>query len=238
MNIVIVVCVECNLMVKNEIVQKGFVCLLLVGFFVYLISQVVDIIVFKVELVLVGDDQLLMIEQINEIVYKMNSFIGELVLCYCKVLFSEVSCLLGVDGNVKMLKLLGNMLMLLVIEEEIYYVVSVMYIDLMYLRVSDLGYVEGNVVFIYFDVFYSDKVWVVEMKVYYQCGGLGDCQCKNELEICLQMLLVLICECRVIFIQDKGMLLELLCQGSECVYYFIQQMLYEVKCGLGLFVLF
>ena len=186
----------------------------------------------------VGDDQLPMIEQTNEIVHKMNSLTGEPVLRHCKALLSEVSRLPGVDGNAKMSKSLGNTLTLSATEEEIHHAVSAMYTDPTQLRVSDPGHVEGNVVFTYLDAFHSDKARVAEMKAHYQRGGLGDRQCKNELETCLQALLAPIRERRATYIQDKGMLLELLRQGSERAHQLTQQTLHEVKRGLGLPVLF
>ncbi len=85
----------------------------------------------------VGDDQLPMIEQTNEIVHKMNSLTGEPVLRHCKALLSEVSRLPGVDGNAKMSKSLGNTLTLSATEEEIHHAVSAMYTDPTHLRVSD-----------------------------------------------------------------------------------------------------
>ncbi|HBY1575293.1 TPA: tryptophan--tRNA ligase, partial [Klebsiella pneumoniae] len=120
----------------------------------------------------------------------------------------------------------------------IHHAVSAMYTDPTHLRVSDPGHVEGNVVFTYLDAFHSDKARVAEMKAHYQRGGLGDRQCKNELETCLQTLLAPIRERRATFIQDKGMLLELLRQGSERAHHLTQQTLHEVKRGLGLPVLF
>lgn len=238
MNIVTVARVERNPTVKNEIAQKGFARSLPVGFLAYPISQAADITAFKAELVPVGDDQLPMIEQTNEIVHKMNSLTGEPVLRHCKALLSEVSRLPGVDGNAKMSKSLGNTLTLSATEEEIHHAVSAMYTDPTHLRVSDPGHVEGNVVFTYLDAFHSDKARVAEMKAHYQRGGLGDRQCKNELETCLQTLLAPIRERRATFIQDKGMLLELLRQGSERAHHLTQQTLHEVKRGLGLPVLF
>ncbi len=264
MNIVTVARVERNPTVKNEIAQKGFARSLPVGFLAYPISQAADITAFKAELVPVGDDQLPMIEQTNEIVHKMNSLTGEPVgddqlpmieqtneivhkmnsltgepvLRHCKALLSEVSRLPGVDGNAKMSKSLGNTLTLSATEEEIHHAVSAMYTDPTHLRVSDPGHVEGNVVFTYLDAFHSDKARVAEMKTHYQRGGLGDRQCKNELETCLQTLLAPIRERRATFIQDKGMLLELLRQGSERAHHLTQQTLHEVKRGLGLPVLF
>ena len=238
MNIVTVARVERNPTVKNEIAQKGFSRSLPVGFLAYPISQAADITAFKAELVPVGDDQLPMIEQTNEIVHKMNSLTTTPILRHCKALLSDVSRLPGIDGNAKMSKSLGNTLTLSASEEEIHRAVSAMYTDPNHLRVADPGQVEGNVVFTYLDAFHADKAFVAEMKAHYRRGGLGDRQCKNALETCLQELLAPIRERRATYIQDKGMLLALLRRGSERAHELTQLTLHEVKRGLGLPVLF
>ena len=238
MNIVTVARVERNPTVKNEIAQKGFSRSLPVGFLAYPISQAADITAFKAELVPVGDDQLPMIEQTNEIVHKMNSLTTTPILQHCKALLSDVSRLPGIDGNAKMSKSLGNTLTLSASEEEIHRAVSAMYTDPNHLRVADPGQVEGNVVFTYLDAFHADKAFVAEMKAHYRRGGLGDRQCKNALETCLQELLAPIRERRATYIQDKGMLLTLLRRGSELAHELTQRTLHEVKRGLGLPVLF
>ncbi|HDS8777832.1 TPA: tryptophan--tRNA ligase [Klebsiella michiganensis] len=238
MNIVIVARVERNPTVKNEIAQKGFSRSLPVGFLAYPISQAADITAFKAELVPVGDDQLPMIEQTNEIVHKMNSLTTTPILRHCKALLSDVSRLPGIDGNAKMSKSLGNTLTLSASEEEIHRAVSAMYTDPNHLRVADPGQTEGNVVFTYLDAFHADKTFVAEMKAHYRRGGLGDRQCKNALETCLQELLAPIRERRATYIQDKGMLLALLRRGSERAHELTQRTLHEVKRGLGLPVLF
>ncbi|EPT3116993.1 tryptophan--tRNA ligase [Klebsiella michiganensis] len=238
MNIVTVARVERNPTVKNEIAQKGFSRSLPVGFLAYPISQAADITAFKAELVPVGDDQLPMIEQTNEIVHKMNSLTTTPILQHCKALLSDVSRLPGIDGNAKMSKSLGNTLTLSASEEEIHRAVSAMYTDPNHLRVADPGQTEGNVVFTYLDAFHADKTFVAEMKAHYRRGGLGDRQCKNALETCLQELLAPIRERRATYIQDKGMLLALLRRGSERAHELTQRTLHEVKRGLGLPVLF
>lgn len=238
MNIVTVARVERNPTVKNEIAQKGFSRSLPVGFLAYPISQAADITAFKAELVPVGDDQLPMIEQTNEIVHKMNSLTATPILQHCKALLSDVSRLPGIDGNAKMSKSLGNTLTLSASEEEIHRAVSTMYTDPNHLGVADPGQTEGNVVFTYLDAFHADKTFVAEMKAHYRRGGLGDRQCKNALETCLQELLAPIRERRATYIQDKGMLLALLRRGSERAHELTQRTLHEVKRGLGLPVLF
>ena len=234
MNIVTVARVERNPKVKNEIVQKGFARSLPVGFLVYPISQAADITAFKASQVPVGDDQLPMIEQTNEIVSKMNSLLPEPVLHHCKAMLSETSRLPGLDGNAKMSKSLGNTLLLSASEETIHRAVNAMYTDANHLKATDPGKIDGNMVFTYLDAFHSNKEKVAEMKAHYQQGGLGDRTCKNELEICLQELIAPMRERRSTYIKDKGMLIALLKKGSERAHDVTQKTLREIKQGLGL----
>ncbi|MRS13374.1 tryptophan--tRNA ligase [Enterobacteriaceae bacterium RIT691] len=238
MNIVTVSRVERNPTVKNEIQQKGFSRSLPAGFLVYPISQAADITAFGADRVPVGDDQLPMIEQTNEIVHKMNSLLPQPVLRHCQALLSPVGRLPGIDGSAKMSKTLGNTLALSASEEQIHKAVSAMYTDPGHLRISDPGKTEGNVVFTYLDAFHPDADKVTAMKAHYQQGGLGDRQCKTELEECLQTLLAPIRERRAKLIADKELLLELLREGSEKAHQHTQKTLHAVKRGLGLPVMF
>lgn len=238
MNIVTVSRAERNPTVKNEIQQKGFSRSLPAGFLVYPISQAADITAFGADLVPVGDDQLPMIEQTNEIVHKMNSLLPQPVLRHCQALLSPVGRLPGIDGSAKMSKTLGNTLALSASEEQIHKAVSAMYTDPGHLRISDPGKTEGNVVFTYLDAFHPDADKVAAMKAHYQQGGLGDRQCKTELETCLQELLAPIRERRHQLIGDKAMLLNVLRAGSEKAREKTQQTLVAVKRGLGLPVMF
>ncbi|MDN6549339.1 MAG: tryptophan--tRNA ligase [Enterobacterales bacterium] len=238
MNIVSVARVERNPTVKAEIAQKGFSRTLPTGFLVYPISQAADITAFKADRVPVGDDQLPMLEQTNEIVHKMNSLLPEPTLVPCQAMLSAVSRLPGIDGNAKMSKSLGNTLTLGASADDISKAVHAMYTDSNHLRVSDPGQIEGNVVFTYLDAFHPDTAQVAAMKEHYQRGGLGDRQCKQELEACLQALLEPIRERRLQFSADKAALMEILQAGTEKAREVTQQTLAEVKRGLGLPVMF
>lgn len=238
MNIVSVARVERNPTVKAEIAQKGFSRTLPTGFLVYPISQAADITAFKADRVPVGDDQLPMLEQTNEIVHKMNSLLPEPTLVPCQAMLSAVSRLPGIDGSAKMSKSLGNTLTLGASADDISRAVHAMYTDPNHLRVSDPGQIEGNVVFTYLDAFHPDAAQVAAMKEHYQRGGLGDRQCKQELEACLQALLEPIRERRLQFSADKAALIEILQAGTEKAREVTQQTLAEVKRGLGLPVMF
>lgn len=156
-----------------------------------------------------------MLEQTNEIVHKMNSLLPEPTLVPCQAMLGAVSRLPGIDGNAKMSKSLGNTLTLGASADDISKAVHAMYTDPNHLRVSDPGRIEGNVVFTYLDAFHPDAAQVATMKEHYQRGGLGDRQCKQELEACLQALLEPIRERRLQFSADKAALMEILQAGTE-----------------------
>ena len=182
LNLVTVSRLERNPTVKSEIEQKGFERSLPAGFLVYPVSQAADITAFAATHVPVGDDQLPMIEQTNEIVRSFNRIAGAPVLTECQALLGKVSRLPGIDGKAKMSKSLGNTITLGASEQEIQAAVMQMYTDPHHLRVSDPGQVEGNVVFSYLDAFGRDEALVAQLKQQYQQGGLGDMSIKRVLE--------------------------------------------------------
>jgi len=68
LNLVTVSRLQRNPTVKEEIKQKGFEASIPAGFFIYPVSQAADITFAKATKIPVGDDQLPMIEQTNEII--------------------------------------------------------------------------------------------------------------------------------------------------------------------------
>lgn len=239
LNLVTVARLERNPTVKSEIEQKGFARSLPAGFLVYPVSQAADITAFAATHVPVGDDQLPMIEQTNEIVRSFNRIVGDSVLVECQAMLSKVSRLPGIDGKAKMSKSLGNTITLGASEAEIHAAVMKMYTDPNHLRVSDPGQIEGNVVFSYLDAFGRDEAKVAQLKQQYQQGGLGDVAIKRLLESELQELLAPIRARRTAYLADKAELVRILREGTERANDVSQQVLARVKraLGLALFVL-
>ena len=191
MNLVTVSRLQRNPTVKSEIKQKDFNTSIPTGFFCYPISQAADITAFKANIIPVGDDQLPMIEQTNEIVRTFNRIYGE-TLVECKAVLPEKDIqrrLPGLDGNNKMSKSLGNCIYLCDDSETVRKKVMSMYTDPNHIKVEDPGKVEGNMVFTYLDAFsndelikkYSDFDSLEEMKNKYTSGGLGDVTIKKVL---------------------------------------------------------
>ncbi len=233
-NLVSVARLQRNPTVKNEISSKSFGSSIPTGFLMYPISQAADITAFKATLIPVGDDQLPMIEQTNEIVRKLNSIAQDEILVECRPLLSKVPRLPSTDGKSKMSKSMGNCILLSSSEKDISKAVKSMYTDPNHLRIEDPGQVEGNIVFTYLDAFHSDLNYVNDLKQKYKEGGLGDGTTKKILEECLQEILRPVRERRETFISDKAQLIEILQKGSEKSQDESNQVLKDVKNAFGL----
>jgi len=225
MNLVTVARLHRNPTVKAEIEQKGFEESIPAGFFTYPVSQTADITGFKANLVPVGDDQLPMIEQAREIVRKFNNIYGETLVEPEAVLPSDEKCyrLVGIDGNAKMSKSLGNCIYLSDSEEEIKKKIFSMYTDPNHIKIEDPGKIEGNVVFTYLDVFCKEDSFekflpeyknLDELKAHYQKGGLGDMKIKKFLNSIIQEELRPIRERREELAKDIDAVYDILRKGS------------------------
>jgi len=180
LNLVTLARLKRNPTVKDEMKQKGFGEDVPAGFLCYPISQAADILFARANLIPVGEDQLPVIEQVNEIVDTFNRFYGE-TFTKVKHLVGDTPRLIGIDGGVKMGKSLNNAIYLSDSLDQISKKVMNMYTDPNHIHVEDKGQVEGNVVFTYLDIFDSDKEEVFKLKEQYKNGGLGDVVIKKRL---------------------------------------------------------
>ena len=232
LNLVSVRRLERNPTIKAEIQQKGYESDLPAGFLCYPVSQAADITAFQAELVPVGDDQIPMIEQTNEIVRRFNRLYNTSCLKEAEVYLSQTPRLVGIDGKAKASKSLGNAIFLAdsakVIKEKIFS----MYTDPTHIRVNDPGHVEGNVVFTYLDAFHPDKSELEALKARYRRGGLGDTVIKALLNETLQVFLKPIRDKRE-QLQTKD-LKEIVQEGTQRARKIAQQTLLHVREALGI----
>ncbi len=204
-----------NPTVKQEIVQKGYGESVPAGFMVYPVSQTADITAFRADIVPVGEDQLPMIEQANEIVRHFNRTYNTDTLVECQALIPKIARLPGTDGKAKMSKSVGNCIYLSQEPNDLSKKVKGMYTDPLHLRVEDPGNVEGNPVFDYLDAFDTDQDGLAEMKAHYQRGGLGDSVVKKRLLDVLQTFLEPIGKRRAEYAKDKGEVMRMLLEGTQ-----------------------
>jgi len=214
LNLVTVARLERNPTVKAEIELRGFERDIPAGFLCYPVSQAADITGVRATLVPVGDDQLPMIEQTNEIVRRVNRLADAPILPECRALLSATPRLPGVDGR-KASKSLGNAIPLSATADDIRRLVRAMYTDPRHLRASDPGRVEGNVVFGYLDAFDPDATTVEELKAQYRHGGLGDATLKRRLEEVLDHVIAPMRSRRAELASDRGCLRQVLHEGTE-----------------------
>lgn len=235
LNLVTVARLERNPTIKDEIKQRGYERDIPAGFLTYPAAQAADITAFKASIVPVGEDQIPMIEQTNEIVRRFNGSVDQAVLVEARAVVPEQgSRLPGIDGKAKMSKSLGNTITLSATPDDIRQAVKMMYTDPNHLRVADPGQVEGNVVFTYLDVFHSDPAQVAEWKEHYRHGGLGDTVIKKQLEECLQTLLEPIRARREQYARDPAAVMAMLKTGTQRAREVAAATLAEVKAAMGL----
>lgn len=223
-----------NPTVKTEIQQKGYGEHVTAGFLMYPVSQTADITAFKANLVPVGEDQLPMIEQANEIVRAFNRTYATNVLVEAEALISSCSRLVGIDGQAKMSKSLGNAILLSDSADIIAQKVRSMYTDPHHIHVEDPGQVEGNVVFTYLDVFDPRKDEVEELKAQYRKGGLGDMKLKKRLTEVLENFIGPIRARRDELARDKQHVMHLLLQGTDRARHVTSKTLAEVRAAMHL----
>lgn len=214
LNFVTVARLERNPTVKEEIRQKGFARDIPAGFLTYPVSQAADILAFNADVVPVGNDQLAMIEQTNEIVRRVNACAQQAVFRECTALVGSQGRLPGIDGQAKMSKSLNNTIDLRSGNQDISRAVQKMFTDPNHLRVSDPGRTEGNVVFDYLAVFDPDQTGLAELAQQYRRGGIGDSMVKGRLNSILQTLLEPIRNRREILESNPKELVSILEKGN------------------------
>ena len=233
MNLVTLARLKRNPTVKDEMKQKGFGEDVPVGFLAYPVSQAADILAFCANLVPVGEDQLPVLEQTNEIVARFNSLYGETFEKIEPVL-SSISRLVGTDGNAKAGKSLGNAIYLSDTKEEIERKVMGMYTDPDHLRVDMPGKVEGNVAFAYLDAFDTQMEEVASLKARYRQGGLGDVEIKRRLIQVLENLIAPIREKRKRYEADPESVLQILEEGTFQAREKAKETMRKVKKAIGI----
>ena len=245
MNLVSVSRLKRNPTIKEEIVLRGFEESIPTGFLTYPISQAADITAFGANVVPVGEDQLPMIEQTREIVRSFKHYYDDVLVEPTAMLPENEKCnrLPGLDGKAKMSKSLGNCIYLADSEEDIKKKVMGMYTDPDHLRVEDPGKVEGNMVFVYLDVFATEEHFkkylpeynnLDELKEHYKRGGLGDVKIKLFLNNVLQDILRPIRTRREELSKDMDKVIKILIDGSEKARKRAQITVDQVKDAMGI----
>ncbi len=203
------------------------------GLLGYPVLQAADILLPRAHLVPVGKDNLAHVEITREIARRFNRMYDE-VFPIPEALVPEAGTLVGIDGQAKMSKSLGNAILLSDDAKTVRKKVFRMYTDPNRIHAHIPGRVEGNPVFIYHDVFNPNKAEVEDLKARYRAGKVGDVEVKEKLAKALNDFLDPIRERRAAIEADSGFVDEVIYQGTLRMREEARQTLILVKKAMGL----
>jgi len=200
-----------NPTIKTEAKQYGYQDMTY-GFLGYPVSQAADITFCKANLVPVGADQVPHVEFARKIARRFNELYKP-VLAEPEALVGDVGRLVGLDGNAKMSKSLGNCIYLSDSPEEVKQKVSMAVTDPARMRRNDLGHPNVCTVFAYQKVF--NPGFVKELKKACETAAIGCVDCKKRLSAELNALLDPMRERRAKYEADPKLVEEILIAGTD-----------------------
>ena len=184
------------------------------GLLSYPILMSSDILIFNASKVPVGEDQLSHVELARELARKFNSNYKE-IFNEPEPLISQHSRLVGIDGQSKMSKSLNNCIYLCDSNKEVQKKVMKMFTDPNRTSADIPGKVEGNPVFIYHDIFNSNKEELTDFKDRYKKGKIGDVEIKKSLIAHINNFLDPIRERRSKILKNKDEIPDIIFEGSR-----------------------
>ncbi|HEY2979599.1 MAG TPA: tryptophan--tRNA ligase [Anaerolineales bacterium] len=202
------------------------------GLLTYPVLQTADILVYKAQVVPVGEDQMPHVELARETARRFNQTFGK-TFPEPQALLSEAPRLPGID-NRTMHTSYGNAIYLRDTPEETTRKIMSMYTDPTRLHPTDPGHVQGNPVFALLDAFHKDKVALEDLKTRYQAGKVGDVEVKRLLANSLNAYLAPLRERRAAFYAQPSLLMEILYGGTTRARTIARTTLEEVHEKMGL----
>lgn len=196
------------------------------GFLGYPVLQAADILLYQVDAVPIGDDQLPHLELTREIARRFNHLYKTDLLPDCKALLTRTPRLLGIDGR-KMSKSYQNAINLSDSIPEIREKVRKMFTDPQRIKLTDPGHPKKCNVYSYYEVFAPEGA----KEVYAWCtqAKKGCTDCKMGLADQLLTKLEPIRERRNALVKDKNRIMDILEEGQKKAQHIARKTLEEVK---------
>ncbi|MEK6607959.1 MAG: tryptophan--tRNA ligase [Myxococcota bacterium] len=203
-----------------------------VGLFGYPVLQAADILLYKATRVPVGKDQIQHLELAREIARRFNARFGE-TLPEPQPLLSSTPKIMGLDGQAKMSKSLGNTIGLLEEPDAARAKLRTAFTDPQRLRRSDPGRPEVCNVFTMHG-FFSDEARLAEIDAGCRTASLGCVDCKKLLADGMLARLEPIRERARALRADETRVAEVLREGAERCRVIARETMREVREKLGL----
>jgi len=151
-----------------------------VGLFTYPVLQAADILLYKASAVPVGEDQVQHIELAREIARGFNTRYGE-VFPECRAALTEAKRIMGLDGENKMSKSIGNTIGILEPPESIWKKLGPAKTDERRKRRTDPGVPEDCNIYMSFHRYFSPKPDLDRIRKDCATAGIGCLECKKIL---------------------------------------------------------
>lgn len=186
------------------------------GLFNYPILMASDILLYKPDLVPVGEDQRQHVEITRDIAETFNKTYKTGVFKLPDPLISkETGRIVGTDGERKMSKSLGNVIGIFDDEEVIHKQIMSCFTDPNRKKATDPGRVEGNPVFAFHDLINDNIDEVEDLKTRYRLGKVGDVEVKNKLFDAHKRYFAKAREKRTYYENNTSIVKEILMEGAK-----------------------
>jgi len=185
---------------------------LMFGYLGYPVLQAADILLYKGNVVPVGEDQVPHVEITREIARRFNQQYGE-VFPEPEPKLTKFARLVGLDGDAKMSKSLGNTILLSDTKDEIQQKLRKAVTDPQKMRKGDPGRPEVCLVFSYHKKFNPEEVPEIETNC--RSGALGCVDCKQKCTMSINKYLEPIREKRLYYESRKDEVLAIIIDGES-----------------------
>ena len=210
----------------SEGISTGF------GLLGYPVLQAADIIMYKANVVPVGEDQLPHLELTREIVRRFNNFFGD-VFPEPDALLAKFALVPGTDGR-KMSKSYGNDIKLADTPDDVRKKMKSMFTDPTKLRMGDPGHPDECPVFVYHRMYDDDEAQLEQIKTECEAGTLGCVDCK--MQACDKLLEGVgpVMERRAELAENLDYVRKVLCDGAAKAREVARETMSEVRAAMHL----
>jgi len=204
------------------------------GLFNYPVLMAADIIIFNADIVPVGEDQVQHVEITRDIARAFNKRYGEILSVPEVLVKKEVARVVGIDGEKKMSKSLGNDIPVFAPEEEIKKQIFAIQTDPARIHPDDPGDPAKNPIFSYMKLMEYDEAKREDFEDRYKKGSVGDVEIKEEFFAFFMEFFKDARKRREGFEKDKKGIAELIEKNSQAVRPVAVETIKKVRRAVGI----
>ncbi len=204
------------------------------GLFSYPVLMAADILAFKADVVPVGEDQAQHVEICREMARTFNNRYGNILKIPELYIKKETARVLGIDGERKMSKSLGNDIPVFADEIMVKKQIMAIKTDPARIHSTDPGDPSKNVAFTYLGLLEYDSNKIHDMKERYTKGTIGDVEIKNILCDVYFQYFADMRKRKEELLKNKDYIMEIRKKGGERARQIASETLTAVKQAVGL----